>query len=130
LISFKKSLCFLAIFALIVTLGSMTSFSEINHSFVPKHESTFTEIDNHVISVGVFVNINQAASFNHLNQITIDYILVVLLVLFLVCIVNYQWYKPIKQPPWYLALRCVSRANISGWKASNLQYTSLLTYSH
>jgi len=126
---FKKSLCFLASILLILTLGGMTSSSEFNHSV--EYKSPIAEIDNLVISVGVFVNINQAANFNHLNQITIDYILVVLLFLFLICAVNYQWYKPTRSPPpWYIVLRYGSRLNISGWKTSNLQYKAQLTYPH
>lgn len=126
---FKKLLCFLVFLLLIVTLGGMTSSSEINHSV--EYKSPIVEIDNLVNSVAVFVNINQAANFNHLNQITIDYILVALLVLFLVCVVNYQCYKPITSPPpWYLALKHGSRLKISGWKISNLQYKAQLTYPH
>ena len=126
---FNKSLCFLAFLLLIVTLGGMTTSSEINHSV--EYKLPIAEIDNFVNSVAVFVNINQAANFNHLNQITFDYILVALLVLFFVCVVNYQWYKPTTSPPpWYIALRHGSRLKISGWKTSNLQYKAQLTYSH
>lgn len=108
----------------------MTSSGEVNNSFAYKYESSITEIGNNSISVGVFVTINQATNFNHLNQITIDYILVALLVLFLVCAVNYQWYKPTTPPLWYIVLRYGTSINISGWKTSNLQYKAQLTYPH
>tara|TARA_B110000467_G_C18280239_1_gene458097 strand:+ start:150 stop:548 length:399 start_codon:yes stop_codon:yes gene_type:complete len=128
---FKKALCFLAFLAVILMLGGTTSSNKVNHAFIFKYESSVTEINNDAISVGAFVSINQAANFNHLNQITINYILVALLVCFLVCAVNYQWFKPtISSPPWYFALRHCSRINISGWKASNLQYKAQLTYQH
>jgi hypothetical protein len=129
LLLFKKLFYLLVFLALIVTLGSMVSSNEINHSFSYKYDSSFTEIDKQVISVGVFLKINQAANFNHLNQMTSAYILVTLLVLFLVCAVNYLWYTPtIPPPPWYLVLRHCSRINLSGWKVSNLHYKAQLTY--
>ena len=127
----KKSLYFLAFLALVVTLGEMTSTSEFNNSFAYKYESSVIETNNQVISVAAFVNINQAAKFNHLNQITISYIFVAILVLFLVCAVNYQWHKPITPPPpWYLTLIHCSRINHSGWKISNLQFKAQLTYPY
>jgi hypothetical protein len=127
----KKSFCFLAFLALIVTLGGLVSSSEVNNSFAYKHESSITEFNNDTNSVGVVVNINQAANFNHLNQITFDHILVALLVLFLVSAVNYRWHKPtILPPPWYFSLKRGSRINLSGWKVSNLQYKAQLTDQH
>ncbi|WP_229817401.1 hypothetical protein [Thalassotalea profundi] len=126
---FKKLLCFLVFLLLTITLTGIVSSSEINHSV--EYKSSVAEINKSANSLGVFVTVNQAANFNHLNQITIDYILVALLVLFVTHVVNYQWYKPTTSPPcWYIVLRYGSRLYISGWKASNLQYKVKLTSPH
>jgi hypothetical protein len=129
LVLLKKSFCLSAFLALILLLGGINSSSEINHSFSHKYESSFADIEKD--DIAFFVNINQATNFNHLTQTTVDYVWVTLLMVFLVCSVNHQWYKPVAlAPPWYLVLKHCSRIIVSGWKVSNLQYKAQLTYQH
>jgi len=96
-------------------------------SFLQQNQSSITEFKTHSSSFVLFVSINQASSFNHSIQTYFDSIFVVLLGLFLVSVVNYQWYKAIiVLPPWYMILKHSSRMYISGLKFSNLQYKTQL----
>jgi len=117
--------------ALVVVLALAVLPSKVDVSFHQINNSSLTELTEHSNSFGIFVNINQAANFNHISQATIDYVFVVLIALFIVLTVNYQWFKPTISPhPWYITLRYKSRKYISGFKISNLQYTTELTYQH
>jgi len=128
---FKKSLHVFAFIVLIVVLALAVSPNKTDYSFVQKSELSITEFKKYSNSFGVFVNINQATNFNHLNQTSFDYIFVALIVLFLVSVVNYQWFKPSTlPPPWHITLRHKPLIYISGLKVSNLQYTAQLTYQH
>ncbi len=120
---FKTLFYFLSIILLIATVGFIAPSNEVDNAISSMNESSIIQINEHVINVGIFINNNQASSFNHLNQTSFDYSLVALLALFLVGAVNYQWFKPVGMVlPWYIVLRRGSCLNISAWKTSNLQY--------
>ncbi len=127
----KKVLHVLVFMVLIIVLALAVSPSKTDTSFVQTNKSSITEFSKKIYNLGIFVNFNQAASFNHLNQTYFAYLFVALIVLFLVPAVNYQWFKPIiLPPPWHSVLRHKSRIYISGLKVSNLQYKTQLTYLH
>ncbi len=128
LLLFKKTLHVFAFMVLIVVLTLAVPPNKSDDSYLQKNQSSITELKKHSYSFAIFVSINQASNFNHWNQTSVDYIFVVLLALFLVSAVNYQWYKPlIALPPWYMVLKQRSRIFISGLKFSNLQFKIQLT---
>jgi len=128
LLLFKKTLHVFAFMVLIVVLTLAVPPNKSDDSYLQKNQSSITELKKHSYSFAIFVSINQASNFNHWNQTSVDYIFVVLLALFLVSAVNYQWYKPlIVLPPWYMVLKQRSRIFISGLKFSNLQFKIQLT---
>ena len=127
----KKSHYVFAFIVLIVVLALAVSPSKTGNSFAQQNESSITEFKKNPDSFGIFVSINQATNFNHVNQTSFDYVFVALILLFLVSVVNYQWFKPSTlPPPWHIVLRHKSHIYISGLKVSNLQYTAQLTYQH
>ena len=129
--TFKKSLHVFAFIVLVAVLALAVSPSTTDTSFVQQNESPVAEFKKNHDTFGVFSSINQATNFNHLNQTSFDYIFVALIVLFIVSVVNYQWFKPSTlPPPWHITLRHKSRIYISGLRVRNLQYTAQLTYQH
>jgi len=113
---------------LIVVLSLTVSPTKSDSSFLQQNQSSITEFKTHSSSFVLFVNINHASSFNHSIQTYFDSIFVVLLALFFISAVNYQWHKPlIALPPWFMLLKQSSRIYISGLKLSNLQYKTQLT---
>jgi hypothetical protein len=112
---------------LIATLALAVFPTQTNASFFQHDESSINEFKEQITSAIVLVSINQAVNFNHVKQTSIDYILAMLLLIFLIYVVNYRWFKPtISPPPWYIILRYKSRMYIPGLTISNLQYKAEL----
>ena len=110
-------------------LSATVTVNQTNISFVQPSDVSITELNKNLYSSAVLVKVNQATSFNHLNQVSPDYIFVALITLFLIAVVNYQYFKPsILPPPWYMVLRHSSHIYISGYKFSNVQYKTKLSY--
>lgn len=74
-------------------------------------------------SSSVITQVNQAAKFNHVKQLAVDYSAVVLLTIFLIIVVNFKYFKlTILTLPWFLLFKRRTRHSLSGWKASNVLY--------
>ncbi len=90
---------------------------------------SIVEVSNTSNSDGVITNVNQAFNFNHINQLSVNYIFVALLAIFFVFVVSFRNFKlAILPPPWYVILKYSSRLSMSGWKVSNLLYKSKLLF--
>ena len=126
---FSKVHLFLIFTELVLVLSLGVSPSQATQSSVHRNELLIIESQSDSYNAFVIVNINQASNFNHVNQTCVDYIYIALIALFLVLILNYQWFKPcILPPPWYIVIKRTSRLYLANFKVCNLQYKAQLTY--
>lgn len=130
---FQKLCYFFAPSVVFLLLSLMTSPSEISIPLLYENESPIQisvgSVNKTANSDGVIINANQAANFNHINQLFVDYIFVILLAIFFVIVIDYRNFKSVILPhPWYIILKYSSRFSLSGWKVSNLLYKCKLHF--
>jgi len=130
---FKRLLSVVATLVTILTLALMLAPNELSSPLLYDNGSpvqvSIVDINKVANNDGVIINLNHAVNFNHINQRSVEYLLVAFLVLFFVSVVNFRNFKSaILPPPWYVILKYSSRLSISGWKVSNLLYKSKLLF--
>lgn len=119
---------FLIFTVLVLVLSFGVSSSESTQSSVQSNELFIIESQSDAYNTFVFVNINQASSFNHVKQTCFEYVFIALIALFLVLTQNNQWITPyILPPPWYIVIKRSSRLYLANFKVCNLQYKAQLT---
>ncbi len=127
----KKHVYFLSSLAIVILLALVVSQNKVSTLSVQNYNATqqASIVDMYSSVDGVFINVNQAANFNHSKQLNVDYVFVLLLAALIINVVNYLNYTPTTiPPPWYLRIKYKTRKLLSAWKTSNLLYKSKLLY--
>ncbi len=114
----------MSVLAIVVSLNNSSAFSELQLTVGEHTESQWLSEEFQLLGKNLLLaGVNQAAYFSHAQQVSIDYLFVVVIAIFLIAAVHYRFYQPIVlAPPWYLTRKAYSGFRRLGWKIGNLLY--------